>query len=97
MVSLIYNYLILQVCELHFTDSDYEKESYAFDSKTGKHVSVPLKVKRLKSTAVPSVFPNYPGSSKSETEKARKSPETMKLEKEMTHLETAASESIKSF
>ena len=43
------------------------------------------------------MFPNYTGSSNSETEKGKKSPETKKLEKEMTQLETAVSENIKSF
>lgn len=70
-----------QVCEQHFKDSDFENDVSAYDHKEGKFVSAPLNVKRLKKTAVPSVFPDYPTSCYSTPTTSRQSPNKKKTNK----------------
>ncbi|KAH7934096.1 hypothetical protein HPB49_021525 [Dermacentor silvarum] len=48
------------VCEHHFLESDFVDSMNYTDSMTGKVIEVPLKLRRLKPAAIPSVFPNCP-------------------------------------
>jgi hypothetical protein len=49
-----------KVCELHFTEGDFNIYSEAVDEKTGNVIRVKLSNPTLKSTAIPTVFPNSP-------------------------------------
>ena len=49
-----------KVCELHFTKDDIITSSTATDSKTGKTVTIELKIPRLKRDVIPPQFPNCP-------------------------------------
>lgn len=51
---------MLQVCELHFQESDFITENVYFDEKTGKRISVPYKFPKLKADSFPTVHMNLP-------------------------------------
>lgn len=71
---------------MHFVESDFEKEAAAYDEKSGKLITAPLKIIRLKSQAVPSVF-DFPSGNTSREPVARKCPDDKKMEREMQELE----------
>lgn len=48
------------LCEKHFLASDFVRTTSYTDEKTGEVIDVPLKLSRLKPTAIPTVFPNCP-------------------------------------
>ncbi|CAL1299373.1 unnamed protein product [Larinioides sclopetarius] len=52
--------LLNAVYELHFIEDDFITEARGFDMKTGRVLTAPLSVKRLKKDAFPSVFKGYP-------------------------------------
>lgn len=85
-----------QVCEQHFKDSDFENEVSAYDQKEGKFISAPLNVRRLKKTAVPSVFPGYPTSSHSTPTISRHSPNKKRQIRENSFLNKTVIKSIHS-
>ncbi|KAH8026399.1 hypothetical protein HPB51_020383 [Rhipicephalus microplus] len=64
-----------QVCEHHFLESDFVDSTSYTDSMTGKVIEVPLKLRRLKPSAIPSVFPNCPAYLSRQETSARESPE----------------------
>ncbi|XP_049273379.1 RB-associated KRAB zinc finger protein-like [Rhipicephalus sanguineus] len=63
------------VCEHHFLESDFVDSASYTDSMTGKVIEVPLKLRRLKPSAIPSVFPNCPAYLSRQETSARESPE----------------------
>ncbi|KAH9378468.1 hypothetical protein HPB48_016552 [Haemaphysalis longicornis] len=63
------------VCEHHFHESDFVDSASYTDSMTGKVIEVPLKLRRLKPSAIPSVFPNCPAYLSRQETSARESPE----------------------
>ncbi|KAH8036702.1 hypothetical protein HPB51_004086 [Rhipicephalus microplus] len=63
------------VCEHHFLESDFVDSASYTDSMTGKVIEVPLKLRRLKPSAIPSVFPNCPAYLSRQEISARESPE----------------------
>lgn len=67
--------LMFQVCEHHFLESDFVDSTSYTDSMTGKVIEVPLKLRRLKPSAIPSVFPNCPAYLSRQETSARESPE----------------------
>ncbi|KAH8024483.1 hypothetical protein HPB51_025110 [Rhipicephalus microplus] len=66
---------MFQVCEHHFLESDFVDSTSYTDSMTGKVIEVPLKLRRLKPSAIPSVFPNCPNYLSRQETCARESPE----------------------
>lgn len=46
------------MCELHFTEDDFKRETLAFDEQTGRRVTAPLKISLLYPEAIPSILPN---------------------------------------
>ncbi|KAF8789513.1 hypothetical protein HNY73_007446 [Argiope bruennichi] len=51
---------IIDVCELHFVEDDFVKEARGFDINTGKVLTAPLGIKKLKEEAFPTIFCGYP-------------------------------------
>ncbi|XP_039275991.1 uncharacterized protein LOC111051552 [Nilaparvata lugens] len=49
-----------RVCEKHFSIDEIQRFTSAYDEKTGKIVTAPLKFPRLKPDAVPTIFPGCP-------------------------------------
>ncbi|XP_055924582.1 THAP domain-containing protein 2-like [Argiope bruennichi] len=49
-----------KVCELHFVEDDFVKEARGLDINTGKVLTAPLGIKKLKEEAFPTVFCGYP-------------------------------------
>ncbi|KAH8030483.1 hypothetical protein HPB51_007368 [Rhipicephalus microplus] len=64
-----------KVCEHNFLESDFVDSTSYTDSMTGKVIEVPLKLRRLKPSAIPSVFPNCPAFLSRQETSARESPE----------------------
>jgi hypothetical protein len=87
--------LLFQVCELHFLDSDIERETSAYDEKTGKKITVNLSRTRVKRDAVPKLFPGCP-TYLSSHKNSREEPESKLLRRENEQLHEAIKESIKS-
>ncbi|KAH8028007.1 hypothetical protein HPB51_012593 [Rhipicephalus microplus] len=63
------------VCEHHFLESDFVDSTSYTDSMTGKVIEVPIKLRRLKPSAIPSVLPNCPTYLSRQETSARESPE----------------------
>ncbi|KAH7980330.1 hypothetical protein HPB49_015048 [Dermacentor silvarum] len=63
------------VCEHHFHENDFMDSASYTDNMTGKVIEVPLKLRRLKPSAIPSIFPNCPAYLSRQATKARESPE----------------------
>ncbi|KAH8039306.1 hypothetical protein HPB51_005552 [Rhipicephalus microplus] len=66
---------LVVVCEYHFLERDFVDSTSYTDSMTGKVIEVPLKLRRLKPSAIPSVFPNCPAHLSRQETSARESPE----------------------
>ncbi|KAH7937510.1 hypothetical protein HPB49_012754 [Dermacentor silvarum] len=63
------------VCEHHFHENDFVNSASFNDNMTGKVIEVPLKLRRLKPSEIPSIFPNCPAYLSRQATKARESPE----------------------
>ncbi|KAH7932118.1 hypothetical protein HPB51_029535 [Rhipicephalus microplus] len=63
-----------KVCEHHFLESDFVDSTSYTDSMTGKVIEVPLKLRRLNPSAIPTVFPNCPAYLSRQETSARESP-----------------------
>lgn len=66
----------------------------AYDDKAGKFISAPLNVKRLKKTAIPSVFPGYPASCSFTTSISRQSPNKKRQTRENNFVNRMLIESV---
>lgn len=63
------------VREHHFHENDFVDSASYTDNMTGKVIEVTLKLRRLKPSAIPSIFPNCPAYLSRQATKARESPE----------------------
>lgn len=86
--------LVLQVCERHFRESDILTSSKYVDSKTGKVVEAKLKIARLSSDAVPSVFPNCPAYLSAPAATSREAPAEKRMRLEAASLREAIANSL---
>ncbi|KAH7959069.1 hypothetical protein HPB49_008018 [Dermacentor silvarum] len=65
----------LPVFEHHFHENDLVDSASYTDNMTGKVIEVPLKLRRLKPSEIPSIFPNCPAYLSRQATKSRESPE----------------------
>ncbi|KAH7958667.1 hypothetical protein HPB49_004082 [Dermacentor silvarum] len=63
------------ICEHHFHENDFVDSASYTDNMTGEVIEVPLKLRRLKPSAIPSLFPNCPAYLSRQATEARESPE----------------------
>ncbi|KAL3192773.1 hypothetical protein MRX96_058715 [Rhipicephalus microplus] len=84
----------VQVCERHFRESDILTSSKYVDSKTGKVVEAKLKIARLSSDAVPSVFPNCPAYLSAPAATSREAPAEKRMRLEAASLREAIANSL---
>ncbi|XP_037277448.2 uncharacterized protein LOC119170405 [Rhipicephalus microplus] len=82
------------VCERHFRESDILTSSKYVDSKTGKVVEAKLKIARLSSDAVPSVFPNCPAYLSAPAATSREAPAEKRMRLEAASLREAIANSL---
>ncbi|XP_075739881.1 uncharacterized protein LOC142785325 [Rhipicephalus microplus] len=82
------------VCERHFRESDILTSSKYVDSKTGKVVEAKLKIARLRSDAVPSVFPNCPAYLSAPAATSREAPAEKRMRLEAASLREAIANSL---
>ncbi|KAH7932894.1 hypothetical protein HPB49_004666 [Dermacentor silvarum] len=82
------------VCEKHFLTSDFVTTSTYRDEKTGRVLEVPLQLRRLKSGAIPSLFPNCPSYLSRPTTVVREGPEEKRLRLEGESLQEAIRQSV---
>ncbi|XP_049522585.1 uncharacterized protein LOC119449052 [Dermacentor silvarum] len=82
------------VCEKHFLTSDFVTTSTYRDEKTGRVLEVPLQLRRLKSGAIPSLFPNCPSYLSRPTTVVREGPEETRLRLEGESLQEAIRQSV---
>ncbi|KAH7970443.1 hypothetical protein HPB49_006881 [Dermacentor silvarum] len=83
-----------KVCEKHFLTSDFVTTSTYRDEKTGRVLEVPLQLRRLKSGAKPSLFPNCPSYLSRPTTVVREGPEEKRLRLEGESLQEAIRQSV---
>ena len=84
---------VFQVCELHFSPENLERETTVFDEATGRRLTAPLSFPRLKDGAVPSLLPNCPPYLSSPCT-LRESPDERKRRQEELALQTALAQSV---
>ncbi|KAH7932857.1 hypothetical protein HPB49_003876 [Dermacentor silvarum] len=84
------------VCEHHFLESDFIDSASYTDSMTGKEIEVPLKLRRLKPAAIPSVFPNCPAYLSRQETSACESPEEKRSRLDTEALQEAILSSVHS-
>lgn len=82
------------MCEKHFLTSDFVTTSTYRDEKTGRVLEVPLQLRRLKSGAIPSLFPNCPSYLSRPTTVVREGPEEKRLRLEGESLQEAIRQSV---
>ncbi|KAL3189183.1 hypothetical protein MRX96_022016 [Rhipicephalus microplus] len=82
------------VCERHFRESDILTSSKYVDSKTGIVVEAKLKIARLSSDAVPSVFPNCPAYLSAPAATSREAPAEKRMRLEAASLREAIANSL---
>ncbi|GBM92517.1 hypothetical protein AVEN_105666-1, partial [Araneus ventricosus] len=88
-------YFILQVCELHFVEEDFIREARGFDLQTGKVLTAPLSIKKLKKDAFPSIFKGYPEYSCKIARNQRDDPQQKREAREQSAISQAIEASIK--
>ncbi|XP_077508849.1 uncharacterized protein LOC144120360 [Amblyomma americanum] len=82
------------VCERHFKESDIRTSSKYVDSKTGKVVEAKLKIARLSSDAISSVFPNCPAYLSAPATTSREAPTEKRMRLEAASLRDAIAMSL---
>ncbi|XP_077489629.1 uncharacterized protein LOC144100614 [Amblyomma americanum] len=85
-----------RVCEHHFTDDDIVREASYVDDATGRVTTAELSHLRLRSGAIPSLFPGCP-SYLSSTKTLREEPEAKRTRLEAASMQRGISESIQTF
>lgn len=93
-ISSVSFFFFFQVCEKHFLTSDFVTTSTYRDEKTGRVLEVPLQLRRLKSGAKPSLFPNCPSYLSRPTTVVREGPEEKRLRLEGESLQEAIRQSV---
>ncbi|KAH8022564.1 hypothetical protein HPB51_025661 [Rhipicephalus microplus] len=81
------------VCEKHFHTSDFVTTSTYQNKKTGRVLEVSLQLRRRKSGAIPSLFPNCPSYLSRPTTVVREGPEEKRLRLEGESLQKAIRQS----
>ena len=76
-------FILLQVCEKHFSPDAIIRTTDVIDSSTGKVVSIPLTFPRLKDGVVPTQFQSYPVSLAKSAAEPRPSPSEKRTKADM--------------
>ncbi|GBN61968.1 hypothetical protein AVEN_214159-1, partial [Araneus ventricosus] len=83
------------VCELYFVEEDLIREARGFDMQTGKVLTAPLSIKKLKKDAFPSIFKGYPEYSCKIARNQRDDPQQKREAREQSAISQAIEASIK--
>ncbi|KAH8032923.1 hypothetical protein HPB51_003800 [Rhipicephalus microplus] len=89
--------VLKNVCALHFTESCIQNKSSYTYPMTGRVLEVSLKVPRLRSGSVPTLFPGCPSYLSKDDPSPRECPETKKMRREAADLARAIAESEASY